>query len=207
MKKLVDDLKNIIIGYSGHAYGVIEAAMHTRNCFTGYCDLNEAKANPYALNFEGLETKEVLDANNWFIGIGDNLKREKLYYQFKDCGQLINVLSRSAHISSSATLSKGIFVGPNTIVHSLAKIGIGVIINSGSIVEHECTIGAFSHIAPGAVLLGDVTIGKRCLIGANAAIKPGVSICDDVIIGMGAVVTQDINKPGVYIGSPAILKP
>ena len=39
-------------------------------------------------------------------------------------------------------------------------------------------------------------------IGSNATILP-VRICDDVVIGAGAVVTHDIDRPGIYAGVPA----
>jgi acetyltransferase-like isoleucine patch superfamily enzyme len=35
-----------------------------------------------------------------------------------------------------------------------------------------------------------------------------LNICDDVVIGAGSLVTKDIDKPGIYIGSPVkFLKP
>lgn len=48
-----------------------------------------------------------------------------------------------------------------------------------------------------------ITVGDRCWIGARSSIMPGVSICDDVVIGAGAVVTQPIFEPGIYVGVPA----
>jgi acetyltransferase-like isoleucine patch superfamily enzyme len=45
-------------------------------------------------------------------------------------------------------------------------------------------------------------IGDRVSIGSNATIMP-VSICSDVVIGAGAVVTRDIEVPGIYAGNPA----
>jgi acetyltransferase-like isoleucine patch superfamily enzyme len=47
-------------------------------------------------------------------------------------------------------------------------------------------------------------IGKNVSIGTNATILP-VNICDNAVIGAGAVVTKDINIPGVYVGNPAKL--
>src|SRR5690606_23924821 len=46
------------------------------------------------------------------------------------------------------------------------------------------------------------TIGNKVSIGSNATILP-VNICDNVVIGAGAVVTKNINTPGVYVGNPA----
>ena len=49
---------------------------------------------------------------------------------------------------------------------------------------------------------GETTIGNSISIGSNATILP-VTICPNVVIGADAVVTKDINEPGVYIGNPA----
>ena len=45
-------------------------------------------------------------------------------------------------------------------------------------------------------------IGNKVSVGSNATILP-VRICDNVVIGAGAVVTKNIDKPGVYVGNPA----
>ena len=45
-------------------------------------------------------------------------------------------------------------------------------------------------------------IGNRVSIGSNATILP-VSICEGTVIGAGAVVTRDIDIPGIYVGNPA----
>jgi acetyltransferase-like isoleucine patch superfamily enzyme len=47
-------------------------------------------------------------------------------------------------------------------------------------------------------------IGNDVSIGSNATILP-VTITDHVVIGAGAVVTKNIDKPGVYAGNPARL--
>jgi acetyltransferase-like isoleucine patch superfamily enzyme len=48
------------------------------------------------------------------------------------------------------------------------------------------------------------TIGNNVSIGSNATILP-INICDNVVIGAGAVVTKNIEQPGVYAGNPAKL--
>ena len=41
------------------------------------------------------------------------------------------------------------------------------------------------------------------MCGAGSTIIDKVKICDYVVIGAGAVVTDDITKPGIYVGIPA----
>ena len=96
-------------------------------------------------------------------------------------------------------LSINNFITPS----SLFETKFPNIINTGAIIEHDCSIGDFSHIAPGAVLAGNVSIGSGCMIGANSVIKQGVKVGDNVIIGAGAVVLKDVNAETTFVGNPA----
>ena len=84
-----------------------------------------------------------------------------------------------------------------------AQLGVGVIVNHGAVVDHDCEVGSFSHIAPRAALSGAVRVGSRVLLGTGACVLPGLSICDDVVVGAGAVVHEHLTQAGVYAGVPA----
>jgi acetyltransferase-like isoleucine patch superfamily enzyme len=45
-------------------------------------------------------------------------------------------------------------------------------------------------------------VADRVSIGSNATILP-VTMCAGAVIGAGAVVTRDLDVPGVYAGNPA----
>ena len=77
-----------------------------------------------------------------------------------------------------------------------------VILNSGSIVEHDCMIGDFTHIAPGAVLCGRVEIGSEAFIGANTTIANCRRIGKGSLIGAGSVVVKDIGEHKKAYGNP-----
>ena len=93
------------------------------------------------------------------------------------------------------------------------KISSHTFICEGVTIEDECFIGhgvMFINdlFASGRPAGGDkgqwrtTRIGQRVSIGSNATILP-VAICDDAVIGAGAVVTRDIDEPGIYAGNPA----
>lgn len=48
-----------------------------------------------------------------------------------------------------------------------------------------------------------VTIGKNCWLGAGVIVLPGVTIGDNSVIGAGSLVTKDIPKNVIALGSPA----
>lgn len=111
------------------------------------------------------------------------------------------------------------FVGPFTEIQKGVSVGDDTKIQSHSFVCELVTIGSHCFIGHGVMFINDLfqsggpargdktkwkstVIGNKVSIGSNVTILP-VNICDNVVIGAGAVVTKDINRPGVYVGNPA----
>ena len=110
------------------------------------------------------------------------------------------------------------FVGPFVEIQSDVQIGARTKIQSHSFICSLVTIGddcfvghgvmfvndTFSHGGPAG---GNQNLWKRTLIGNNVSIGSGVTllpvtVCSDVVIGAGAVVTKNIEEPGIYAGNP-----
>ena len=100
-------------------------------------------------------------------------------------------------------LGKGIQVFPNSIIQTNSKVGDYSILNTGSILEHDCVVGNGVHIMPGAVIGGNAKIGNYVTIGLNATVMPKIEIEEGAFIGAGAVVTKNIKKNEVVVGNPA----
>ena len=203
----MSDNKNVIIGYSGHAYVVAESYLSNGNSLQYYTNLIKVNSNPFNLEYLGCETDP--NFKGWkmrlafILGIGDNNIRYKVAQLLLTNSQIIeSVIDPNSIISKSANMGVGVFASKGVLVNAFAKIGDFTILNTGSIIEHECKIGFASHIAPGAVLAGNVTIGNKTFIGANAVIKQGVTIGDNVIVGAGSVVLKDIPSNGTHVGNP-----
>ena len=49
-----------IVGYSGHAYVIIDIFLNAGRLVTAYCDSEEKTLNPYNLNYLGKES-DVID--------------------------------------------------------------------------------------------------------------------------------------------------
>jgi acetyltransferase-like isoleucine patch superfamily enzyme len=94
-------------------------------------------------------------------------------------------------------------MAPKAVVNAFAKVGVGVILNTGALIEHECVIGDYSHIAPGTVLAGNVSVGSNTFIGANSTVKQGIVIGNNAVIGAGSVVLTDIGDNEMWAGVPA----
>lgn len=116
-------------------------------------------------------------------------------------------------------LGDGCFVGPFVEIQRGVRIGARTKVQSHAFVCELVAIGDDCFIGHGVMFINDVfasgapargdrtlwretRIGNGVSIGSNATILP-VAICDGVVIGAGAVVTRDIDRPGIYAGNPA----
>lgn len=111
------------------------------------------------------------------------------------------------------------FIGPFVEIQTGVRIGPRTKIQSHTFVCELVEIGADCFVGHGVMFINDdlarggpaggdrnawrsTRIGDRVSIGSNATMLP-VTVCSGAVIGAGAVVTRDIDKPGVYAGSPA----
>jgi acetyltransferase-like isoleucine patch superfamily enzyme len=117
------------------------------------------------------------------------------------------------------TIGANVFIGPFVEIQKDVSIGESTKIQSHTFICELVDIGRDCFIGHGVAFVNDLfsnggpargrkglwkstVIGNDVSIGSNATILP-VSICDNTVIGAGAVVTKDINRPGVYAGNPA----
>ena len=114
------------------------------------------------------------------------------------------------------------FIGPFTEIQKGVVIGKKTKVQSHSFICELVKIGDHCFIGHGVMFINDVfqggvpaggdkkkwrstIIGNYVSIGSNVTLLP-VTICDHVVIGAGAVVTKDIQEPGIYVGNPARLQ-
>ena len=198
----------VIVGYSGHAFSVIDAYSEMGKGIKYYTSINEIERNPFKLEYLGFEMD--LNFTGWgrdlsyILGLGDNSVREKVaQFILSKSKSILEVVHPNSSISKLAKLGTGTYVSNGVIVNAFAEIGDYVILNTSCIIEHECQLGNGVHIAPGAVLTGNVKIGENSFVGANAVIKQGITIGKDVIIGAGDVIIKDISDNKKIVGNPS----
>ena len=92
---------------------------------------------------------------------------------------------------------------PNVVINANSQIGQHVIINTGTIVEHDNWIGDYVHLSPNATLCGTVRVKPLTHIGAGVTVIQGKIIGRQSMIGAGATVITDIPDQVVAVGTPA----
>ena len=117
------------------------------------------------------------------------------------------------------TIGDNVFIGPFVEIQKNVVIGARTKIQSHAFICELVSLGEDCFVGHGVMFINDLfdkggpacgdkslwvktTVGSHVSIGSNSTILP-INICDGVVIGAGAVVTRDIDEPGVYAGNPA----
>lgn len=108
----------------------------------------------------------------------------------------------NAIIGNEVEIGSGSVIMAGAIINSSTSVGRGCIINTGSSVDHDDQIEDFVHISPSAHLVGNVRVGKKSWLGIGSIVSNNLTITSRCKIGAGAVVVNDINEIGTYIGIP-----
>jgi len=204
----------ILLGAGGHARVLIECAKQMDGIrIEGILDprpslIGKALDGIPILGDDDLLSQMRARKVEYFIvglgGTGDNRPRKRLFEKALDHGlKPIQIQHKSAILSKQVILEEGCQLLPGCIVNSGSRLGSNVIINSGAIVEHDCTVGNHVHVATGALLASTVTLGEGVHIGIGAAIRQQITIGDYSVVGAGAVVVKDVPPGVVVVGIPA----
>lgn len=130
--------------------------------------------------------------------------RQVIFDKFRSAGyEFMSVIANTALVSEHCKLGHGVQVMPGAIINADTVIGDNCIINTGAIVEHDCSLGDNNHVAPGATLSGGVVCGKNVHIGTGANVIQGIQIGSGTLVGAGATVTKHLNEnKKLYVAKP-----
>ena len=137
------------------------------------------------------------------VAIGDNAKRRAEAQAWSALAPLASVVHPSAALAASAEIGAGCLLAAQCVVAPLARLGTGVIVNHGAVVDHDCSVEAWTHVAPGARLGGAVHVGEGALLGSGCTVLPGLRIGAGAVLGAGAVDTRDVPDAQCWAGVPA----
>jgi sugar O-acyltransferase (sialic acid O-acetyltransferase NeuD family) len=191
----------ILYGARGQAKVIYDLILSNNQLIEYLVDDNPPDNFPHHLEIF-LPTQELLQNKNVIIAIGDNRIREKIYHKIKDWCHFQTMQHYSAYVSRFTEFGEGSVIMPKVCINAEVKIGKHCIINTASVIEHECLIEDFVHISPKASLAGNIRVKKGAHIGLGANIIQGITIGENALIGAGAVVLKDVPDNAVVVGNP-----
>lgn len=155
-------------------------------------------------NFVSLKEKYNIQAG--LITIGDNYARSfvrdyilSLIHNFT----FINAIHPSVSIGRNVKLGSGIVIMAGVVVNPDAVIESFCILNTGAQLEHNCVMGEFSHLSAGSITGGKVRIGKYSAITLGVTILDRLTIGENTVVGSGSLVMHDLPDNVLAYGVPA----
>lgn len=201
-------MKNlIIVGAGGYAKSVLDSVDHMNFKMVGYLDDVKPKGTyhqGYVVLGNTIECLESPQDYVYFVAIGNNAKRKSWFDKLKEKNlSLINVIDKSALVSSAATIGEGSFIGKLAILNHGSSVGDNCVINTRALLEHGCIIKRHVNISTNATLNGDVLCEEGCFVGSGTVINGQLSIGEWALVGSGAVVIRDVKAKTTVVGVPA----
>ncbi len=196
----------IVIGAGGHAR-VVGAALRALGVdIAGFFDDSFQGSEELISGARLIGTLDDVrkfgpDRYDAYVAIGDNAKREELFEHLRRARYklpaLVHPMSRlelNARVGQASHVCMGAHLG------SQVHIGKGVIVNTGSSVDHEGMISDFAHLAPGALLAARVRVREGAFIGIGARVAENISIGRGAVVGAGSVVLRDVPDGARVVG-------
>jgi len=192
-------MKNlIIIGAGGHGKVVSRIAKETNN----WKSIVFLDSNASFINVLDMNSRKKFINDDFFVAIGDIKKRKEIYNQLKEEGfSLPFIISKNAIVHLN-NIGNGSIVMDGAFINNNVNIGEAVIVNSYSLIEHDCNISNFVNISSRVVIGGKSKVGAETFIGINSTLSNNIDISDNVILGASSVVIKSISSPGTYVGQP-----
>jgi sugar O-acyltransferase (sialic acid O-acetyltransferase NeuD family) len=185
-----------IIGAGGHGKVVGEIALLNQYKTIDFFDdqVNKIKKFPFKVLGTLNDLKDNLkNYDVFFVAIGDNqIRHDKMKWLIKEKVKIVSLIHPRATISRFSSLGVGTCVMANAAVNPGTLIKEGVIINTSSSIDHDCSIENYAHISPNCSLSGSVKIGKFTHLGTGTSVHPGINIGQNVKTGISSKIYRDI---------------
>jgi sugar O-acyltransferase (sialic acid O-acetyltransferase NeuD family) len=117
--------------------------------------------------------------------------------------QFINAIHPKAIISKHIKIGIGVVIVGGAIINPGSEIGDHVIINTKSSVGHDTVLDNYSSIGPGVTLGGNVTIGELSAISIGAVVRNNIKIGTNTVVGANSLVNTDLDDDVLAFGNPA----
>lgn len=141
------------------------------------------------------------------VAMGDNAIRRQMTARFSGEGEhLTAAIHPRATLSSTARIGAGVVIFAGAVVQPGVTLGHGSVLCTNSSVDHDSEVGDFVLISAGATVGAHAQIGDEALIALGAAVISRRRVGARSLIGAGAVVVRDVPEDVIAFGNPARIR-
>lgn len=194
------ETKIVLYGASGHGKVIADILNYQKDIELIFIDDSPKLENVLQVPVFNRNALNLDTHSQLIISVGNNRVRKNIVSRLQV--SYARAIHHSAVISSYSTVDEGTVVMAGVLVNPNVKVGKHCILNTGSIIEHDCLISDFVHVSPGVSLAGNVSIGEGTHVGIGSTIIQNVTVGKWATIGAGAVVLKDVPDYAVVVGNP-----
>ena len=190
----------IILGSGGHAKIVAEALLKLGHEIIGFAVSGKSPRTTFCgftvLGDDDVFLKYLPDGIMMVNGVGampHQRQRWQLASRMSERGySFLTTIHPSTVIAGDVELAEGVQVMAGAVIQPGARVGRDSIINTGVLLDHDCTISANCHLASGVVLSGGVNVGEGAHIGTGTSVIQNISIGINAIVAAGSVIYKNV---------------
>lgn len=198
----------IIVGSGGHGAELNDYIRYNEKVtgmadfeIVGFLDDNPVNYAAYTLGaplLGGVRDHAVRHDVEYLMGIA-NLTYRKLFVDLftKEGAEFTSLIHHTAFISDSATLGKGVVIGPMVNLGPNTFVGDYTLLNSRCSLGHDTRLGKFNFISPNVCFSGFTEIGDGNLFGINSATIPQIKVGNNNKIMAGMVLDKNVGDDEV----------
>lgn len=132
--------------------------------------------------------------------------RQALFDRLRARFRFATLIHPSAFVDPTCVIGEGAVVYAGCVLDMNAQIACNTLLNVGCVIAHDSTVGAGCFLSPAVKIAGFVQVEPSVALGIGTVVIDNVRIASGVRTGAGAVVINDLEVPGLYVGVPAHLK-
>ncbi len=197
----------IILGAGGHAKVVADVLLNSGKNLIGFAAPHKPPGTKF-FNLEVLGDEKILSKyppENILLANGVGAmpyqdQRWKLASRVREKGySFLTTIHPSSVVAKDVELEEGVQIMAGSVIQPGTRVGRDSIINTGVLLDHDCTISSNCHLAPGVVLSGSVKIGEGSHIGTGTSVIQSISIGKNCVIAAGSIIYKNIPDSSIII--------
>lgn len=192
---------------------VIRALQRSTSNFqvAGFLDNDSRKHGTKFFGYDVLGScelvSELADERTFFVNLitGSTQARFETTRQIKELGGRLGNLIHPSVDLTMVKVGSGVYIQEGVVLQAGVQVGDNSSIHMGALIGHETSIADHVFIAHGVSVSGLCQIGEGSFIGTNSTVLPRMRIGDWSTVGAGSVITRDVMSGSTVAGNPAKL--